>query len=154
MPGGGGRETDSELGRHIRSVQEALKHSGEYAAPESLPRQSLLLKGVSRGVEVEGQSEGERQWARGMHTVVSLGHVTEHYTMVRGWLSYLLEGEMSIRGALSRRQEREREQETTQVPESGEETVAGGEEEECDAMLRLSRRIAFITRAIRLIDLE
>lgn len=60
-----------------------------------------------------------------MHAVTSLGHDQRHYVMVRGWLAYQLQGDMSILEA---------NKEQTPAP--------------------IRERIEFLQKAIRALDLE
>jgi len=63
--------------------------------------------------------------ANAMQAVIELGHDQRYYVMVRGWLSYQLQGDMSILAA------------------SGEQTSH-----------EVRERIRFLEKAIRAIDLE
>ena len=60
-----------------------------------------------------------------MHAVTSLGHDQRHYVMVRGWLAYQLQGDLSIRAANK-----------DQTPDP------------------VNTRIEFLQKAIRALDLE
>jgi hypothetical protein len=93
-----------------------------YGSTVMQDRDAMLLGHRVQAVREAIQNPGS---PRALEAIVDLGHDQRYYVMVRGWLAYQLQGDMSIAEA-SR----------GQVPE------------------HISTRIRFLKRAIRAIDLE
>jgi len=102
---------------------ENAKSKPVIVAPLSNEDQSALELG--RKVLAISQAIQNPKMPNAMKTITDLGLETSHYAMVRGWLSYQLQGDMSIFEA------------------SGELTPKP-----------VMERIEFLKRAIRAIDLE
>ena len=93
-----------------------------YGSTVMQDQEAMLLGRRVQAVREAIQNPGS---SRALEAIVDLGHDQRYYVMVRGWLAYQLQGDMSIVDA-SR----------GQVPE------------------HVSTRIRFLKRAIRALDLE
>lgn len=93
-----------------------------YGSTDMQDRDAMLL---GRRVQAVREAIQNPESPRALEAIIDLGHDQRYYVMVRGWLAYQLQGDMSIVDA-SR----------GQAPE------------------HVSTRIRFLNRAIRALDLE